>query len=91
MRIVFVLLSVLIIPILCLFLGLQVIALGDFVKSGYEQEFRIIYDIGRYKEYPDFLFSVFVLIGIIMISFLMSVIFSATARSKWKTRFLLVG
>lgn len=88
MHIVFVLLSILIIPILCLFLGLQVIALGDFVKSGYEQKFRIIYDIGRYKDYPDFLLSVFVLIGIIMISFLMSMIFSATARSKWKTRFL---
>ena len=27
---------------------------GDYVRSGYEKEFRMITDVERYGEYPDF-------------------------------------
>ena len=30
---------------------------GDYVRSGFEKEFRIITDIERYGEYPDFLYN----------------------------------
>ena len=88
MHIVFVLLSLIVIPVLCLFLGLQVIALGDFVKSGFEQEFRIIFDINRYREYPDFLFPVLAVAVLMAGSFLMNTVFSANARAKRKVRTL---
>lgn len=88
MHIVFILMSVLIIPTLCLFLGLQIIALGDFVKSGFEEGFRIIFDIGRYKEYPEFLFSVIGLALITELSFLMNTVFSADVRARRKVRSL---
>ena len=88
MYIVFILLSVLIIPILYLFLGLQIISLGDFVKSGFEQEFRIVFDISRYKEYPDFLFPVLALAVLTVVSFLMSTVLSSKARAQRKVRSL---
>lgn len=88
MHIVFILLSVLIIPALCLFLGLQIISLGDFVKSGFEEEFRIIFDISRYKEYPEFLFPVLALSLLTIVSFLMNTVFSANARARRKVRSL---
>ncbi|MBQ1324134.1 MAG: hypothetical protein IIY30_10120, partial [Erysipelotrichaceae bacterium] len=88
MHIVFILLSVLIVPTLCLFLGLQIISLGDFVKSGFEEEFSIILDIGRYKEYPDFLFPILALSLMTIVSFLMNTVFSANARARRKVRSL---
>lgn len=88
MYIVFVLLSVLIIPILYLFLGLQIISLGDFVRSGFEHEFRIIFDISRYKEYPDFLFPVLALAVLTVVSFLMGTVLSSKARAQRKVRSL---
>ena len=88
MYIVFILLSVLIIPILFLFLGLQVISLGDFVKSGFEQEFRIIFDISRYREYPDFLLPVLLLAALTVVSFLMNTVFSSRARAQRKIKTL---
>ena len=88
MHIVFILLSVLIIPTLCLFLGLQIISLGDFVRSGFEEEFRIIFDIGRYKEYPEFLFPVLALSLLTIVSFLMNTVFSVNARARRKVRSL---
>ena len=88
MHIVFILLSVLIIPALCLFLGLQIISLGEFVRSGFEEEFRIIFDINRYKEYPEFLFPVLALSLLTIVSFLMNTVFSANARASRKIRSL---
>ncbi|MBR0418180.1 MAG: type IV secretory system conjugative DNA transfer family protein [Erysipelotrichaceae bacterium] len=88
MYIVFIMLSVIIIPILYLFLGLQIISLGDFVRSGFEQEFRIIFDISRYKEYPDFLFSVLALAVLTVVSFLTSTVLSSRARAQRKVRSL---
>ncbi|MBR2788966.1 MAG: type IV secretory system conjugative DNA transfer family protein [Erysipelotrichaceae bacterium] len=88
MYLVFILLSVLIIPILFLFLGLQVISLGDFVKSGFEQEFRIIFDISRYREYPDFLLPVLLLAALTVVSFLMNTVFSSRARAQRKIKTL---
>ncbi len=88
MYILFVLISVLIIPILYLFLGLQVISLGDFVRSGFEHEFRIIFDINRYKEYPDFLFPVLVLAALTVASFLMSTVLSSRTRAQRKVKSL---
>ena len=84
MHIVFILLSVLIIPALCLFLGLQIISLGDFVRSGFEEEFRIIFDISRYKEYPEFLFPILTLSLLTIVSFLINTVFSANARARRK-------
>ena len=88
MHFIFVILSVLIITALCLFLGLQIISLGDFVRSGFEEEFRIIFDIGRYKEYPEFLFPVLTLSLLTIVSFLMNTVFSASARARRKVRSL---
>ena len=88
MYIISLLLSVLIIPILYLFLGLQIISLGDFVKSGFEQEFRIIFDISRYKEYPDFLLPVLLLAGFTVVSFLMNTVFSSKAGAQRKIKSL---
>ena len=88
MYILFVLLSVLFIPALYLFLGLQVISLGDFVKSGFEQEFRIVFDINRYKEYPEFLFPILAMAALTVFSFLMNTVLSSKARTKRKVRSL---
>ena len=88
MYIVFIILSVIIIPILYLFLGLQVISLGDFVRSGFEHEFRIIFDISRYREYPDFLFPVLALATLTVVSFLMNTVLSSKARAQRKVRSL---
>lgn len=87
MLFIFVLLSIIAIPILYFFLGLQVISLGDYVRSGFEKEFRIITDIGRYGEYPDFLYLVIALSTITIGSFLWRAIFSYNARTRYKTRF----
>lgn len=76
MLFIFALLSIIAIPILYFFLGLQVISLGDYVRSGFEKEFRIIADIERYGEYPDFLYLVIALSVITIGSFLWKVIFS---------------
>ena len=88
MHFIFIILSVLIIPALCLFLGLQIISLGDIVKSGFEEEFRIIFDISRYKEYPEFLFPVLGLSLLTIVSFLMNTVFSANAKARRKVRSL---
>lgn len=87
MLFIFVLLSIVAIPILYFFLGLQVISLGDYVRSGFEKEFRIITDIGRYGEYPDFLYLVIALSTITIGSFLWRAILSYNARTRYKTRF----
>ena len=87
MLFIFVLLSIVAIPILYFFLGLQVISLGDYVRSGFEKEFRIITEIGRYGEYPDFLYLVIALSTITIGSFLWRAIFSYNARTRYKTRF----
>ena len=81
MLFIFVLLSIVAIPILYFFLGLQVISLGDYVRSGFEKEFRIITEIGRYGEYPDFLYLVIALSTITIGSFLWRAIFSYNART----------
>jgi len=86
MVLIFVLLSVVVIPILYFFLGLQVISLGDYVRSGFKKQFRIITDIGRYGEYPDFLYLVIALSAITIGSFLWKAIFSYDARTRYKTR-----
>ena len=76
MLFIFALLSIIAIPILYFFLGLQVISLGDYIRSGFEKEFRIITDIERYGEYPDFLYLVIALSAITIGSFLWKGIFS---------------
>ena len=88
MYIALIILSVIIIPILYLFLGLQVMSLGDFVRSGFEHEFRIIFDISRYREYPDILLPVLALATLTVISFLMNTVLSSKARAQRKVRSL---
>lgn len=48
---------------------------GDYVRSGYEKEFRMITDVERYGEYPDFLYLVIALSAITIGSFLWKAIF----------------
>ena len=88
MLLLFALISIAIIPLLCLFLGLQVISLGDYVRSGFEDRFRIITDPSRYRDYPKFLYLVLFLTLLILLSFLWNTLFSYNARQKRKIRFL---
>ena len=88
MLLIFVVISILIIPLLCLFLGLQVISLGDYVKSGFTDRFRIITDPSRYYDYPEFLYLILFLSLMTVVSFLWNALFSYNARQKQKIRFL---
>ena len=87
MLLLFALISVVIIPLLCLFLGLQVISLGDYVKAGFTDRYRILMDYTRYREYPEFLYLILVLSLVTVISFLWNTLFSYNARQKYKHRF----
>ena len=88
MLLIFVVVSVALIPILCLFLGLQVISLGDYVKAGFTEPYRIITDISRYREYPEFLYLILFLCVLTIVSFLWNTVFSLNARQKRKIRFM---
>ena len=88
MLLIFALISIVIIPLLYLFLGLQVISLGDYVKAGFTESFRIVTDITRYKDYPEFLHLILFLSLMTVVSFLWNVLFSYSARQKHKRRFM---
>lgn len=87
MVLLFSLVSIVIIPLLCLFVGLQVISLGDYFKSGFTETFRIIFDLKRYLEYPDFLYLVLFIALMTILLFLWNVLFSNKAKERNKTRF----
>ena len=87
MVLLFSLISIVIIPLLCLFVGLQVISLGDYFRSGLTDTFRIIFDINRYREYPDFLYLVLFIALMTILLFLWNVLFSKQAKERNKTRF----
>ncbi len=87
MLLFFAVISVVIIPLLCLFLGLQVISLGDYVRSGFTERFNILLDYTRYKEYPEFLYLILFLSLMTIVSFLWNALFSYNARQKHKHRF----
>ena len=82
MLLIFIVVSIAIIPILYLFLGLQVISLGDYVKAEFAEGFRIITDIARYREYPEFLYLILFLCILTIVSFLWNTLFSYNARQK---------
>lgn len=84
----FIVLSVLIVPTLYYLLGLQVISLGDFVKSGFEGQWRIIFDFSRYREHPEFFYLIAFLSLMTVTSFLWNALFSISARQKQKIRSL---
>ena len=86
--IVFVLISLVMIPLLYLFVGLQIISLGDCVRSDFTQEFRMILDLSRYREYPEFLFSILLLAAMTVVSFLWNMLFSRAAKERRKIRHL---
>lgn len=88
MLLIFIVVSIAIIPILYLFLGLQVISLGDYVKAGFTERFRIITDIASYREYPEFLYLIMFLSLMTIVSFLWNTLFSYNARQKHKRRFM---
>lgn len=88
MLLLFTLISILIIPLLCLFLGLQVISLGDYVKAGFTEGFRILLDYTKYREYPEFLYLILVLSLVTVLSFLWNTLFSYNVRQKHKHRFM---
>ncbi len=87
MLLIFALISIAIIPFLCLFLGLQVISLGDYVRSGFADRFRILLDYTRYRDYPEFLYLILFLSLMTIVSFLWNALFSYDARQKHKHRF----
>ena len=87
MLLIFIVVSIVIIPLLCLFLGLQVISLGDYVRSGFTDRFRILLDYTRYRDYPEFLYLILFLSLMTIISFLWNALFSYNARQKHKHRF----
>ena len=87
MLLIFAVISIVIIPFLCLFLGLQVISLGDCVRSGFTDRFRILLDYTRYRDYPEFLYLILFLSLMTTVSFLWNALFSYNARQKHKYRF----
>ena len=88
MLLIFAVISIVIIPLLCLFLGLQVISLGDYVKEGFTEPFRILTDISRYRENPEFFYLILFLSLMTVVSFLWNALFSYSARQKHKRRFM---
>lgn len=88
MLLIFIVVSIMIIPFLCLFLGLQVISLGDYFRSGFNDRFRILLDYTRYRDYPEFLYLILFLSLMTIVSFLWNALFSYNARQKHKIRSL---
>ncbi len=88
MLLIFAVISIVIIPLLCLFLGLQVISLGDYVRSGFNDRFSILLDYTRYRDYPEFLYLILFLSLMTIVSFLWNALFSYNARQKHKHRFM---
>ena len=86
--IVFVIVSIILIPIVCLFLGLQVIALGDFVKSQFTKPFAIETNLSRYLDYKEFLWLVITIILVAIFSLLWNSLFSKNARERYRSRIL---
>lgn len=85
---IFIIVSIILIPIVCLFLGLQVIALGDFVKAQFNEPFHLVLDLKRYLEYKEFLVLVLVIIVIAILSLLWNCLFSRNARERYRSRIL---
>ena len=68
MIIVFVIISCILIPIMYLYLGLQLIALGDFVKSGLDvNHLHFVTDPRRYLEYKEYMYLILFLIALIQL------------------------
>ena len=86
--VIFVLISMLLIPVLYLFVGLQVISLGDYVRSGFKGEMKLLFDVYRFREYPEFFMLVVFLIGATILIFLANVLFVRSSRNKTKSRIL---
>jgi len=85
--IIFLILSCLLIPVLYLFLGLQVIALGDFVKSGLDMsQLKIVTDLNRYLEYKEFLYLIIFLIVMTISVMFWNLVFSPKAKEKYKVK-----
>ncbi len=87
MVILFVILSCILIPILYTYIGLQLIALGDFVKSGFNMDhFRFVTDVRRYLEYKEYMYLIMFLTVLTISSLLWNTLFSARAREKYKVK-----
>ena len=87
MVILFVVLSCILIPILYIFIGLQLIALGDFVKSGYDfNQLHLVTDVRRYLEYREYMYLIIFLILLTISSVLWNTIFSSRARERYKIK-----
>ncbi len=87
MIILFVIISCLLIPVLYVYLGLQVIALGDFVKSGFDtNQLHFVTDINRYLEYREFMYLIMFLIVLTIVSLLWNTLFSPKAKEKYKVK-----
>lgn len=84
----FVLLSMVLIPFLVFILGLQVIALGDYLKSGFTEPFRFETNFSRYFEYREFLYLAIFIILLSIGSLLWNTIFSSRARERYKVKHL---
>ncbi len=86
MSVLFVLFSLVFIPLLYLFLGLQVIALGDFLRSGMEEELKLCLDASRYLEFPQFLKLILFLSLLSLVFFLLELLFPSKGKPRWKCR-----
>ena len=82
----FVILSFILIPIAILFLGLQLIALGDWFKAKFEVPFSITFDFSRYLEYKPYLYLILVIIVFTLLSFAYSTFWSPRAKERYRTK-----
>lgn len=86
--ILFIIVSIILIAVVCLFLGLQVIALGDFVKAEFTQPFKVVLDLARYWEYKPFLNLVIAIILMAWLSLLYNFLWSKNARERYRSKVL---
>ena len=87
MTVIIIFLSLLLIPALYLLLGLHIISLGDYVKSGFQEPFKLLFDISRYKEFPEFVNLIEFLIALMIASFLWAAL-TNRSDSEHKVLFL---
>lgn len=87
MIIVFVIISCILIPIMYLYLGLQLIALGDFVKSGLDvNHLHFVTDPRRYLEYKEYMYLILFLTVLTIFSLLWNTLFSEKAKERYKVK-----
>ena len=88
LRILFLLFSFFFIPLLTCFTGLQLIALGDYVKSEFNEPFQFEFNVFRYLEYKEYMYLIMFITLLAMISIFWTTVFSRRARERYKIKHL---